>query len=178
VIPLELAEVVNALSHALSGEPFWRRRFDQSLLASGPQVHLAVCSEPFLSLVLEGKKTMETRFGKRRVDPFESVRRNDILVLKRSSGPIAGVALAGVPAFYELDQKSLSSIRSSFERAICPPNAGFWRERSAARYATLIPIEAVIEIPNPFKVEKRDRRGWVVLSKSIGRLADRAESVG
>src|SRR5882757_5711201 len=54
-------------------------------------IHLAVFVEPYLSFVLEGKKTVESRFSVNRHAPYEQVRSGDLIVLKKSSGPICGV---------------------------------------------------------------------------------------
>src|SRR6202035_5734171 len=54
-------------------------------------IHLAVFVEPYLTFVLEGKKTIDSRFSVNRHAPFEQVKNGDLLILKQSSGPICGV---------------------------------------------------------------------------------------
>ncbi len=74
----------------LTSDPAW-----SSLLADPARaVHLAVMLEPWLSLVLSGRKTVESRFGKHPVPPYGTVTPGDIIVFKRSSGPVLALALA------------------------------------------------------------------------------------
>jgi len=63
-------------------------------------IHLAVLVEPYLSLILDGKKTIESRFSINRHAPFEQVQRGDVLILKRSSGPIEGLCTVSDAWFY------------------------------------------------------------------------------
>ena len=51
-------------------------------------VHLGVFVEPYLTFLLQGKKTIESRFSINKHAPFEQVQDGDILVLKKSSGPV------------------------------------------------------------------------------------------
>lgn len=157
--------VLDVLDARLSGEPFWRRRLER-VEQGATRVHLAIFHEPFLSLLLAGKKTVESRFSVNRVAPFGFIARDDLILLKRSTGPIVGIALAGDPGFYELDPDSWATIRRRFAAAICAPDNAFWAARAHARYATLIPIKAAVAF-SPFAISKRDRRGWVLLPPSL-----------
>lgn len=153
--------LLDVLDARLSGEPFWCRRLERVEQGTA-RVHLAIFHEPFLSLLLAGKKTVESRFSVNRVAPFGFVACDDLILLKRSTGPIVGIALAGDPGFYELDPDSWATIRRRFAAAICAPDNAFWAARAHARYATLIPIKAAVAFA-PFPITKRDRRGWVLL---------------
>lgn len=155
------ARMLDLLYERLDDRPFWRRRLE-GVAAGDARLHLAVFHEPFLSLLLAGKKTVESRFSVNRVAPFGAIKRDDLILLKRKTGPVAGVALASEPGFYELDPDSWALIRRRFASAICAPDDAFWMARTRARYATLIPIKASVALA-PFPVTKRDRRGWVVL---------------
>src|SRR5271166_6249805 len=53
-------------------------------------VHLAVFVEPYLSFLLHGQKTVESRFSINKHAAYEQVGNGDILVLKKSSGPVCG----------------------------------------------------------------------------------------
>ena len=155
------APLLDVLDNRLSDEPFWRRRLERAEQGTA-RVHLAIFHEPFLSLLLAGKKSVESRFSVNRIAPFGVVARDDLIILKRSTGPIVGIALAGDPGFYELDPESWATIRQRFAAAICAPDNAFWAARAHARYATLIPIKAAVAVA-PFPITKRDRRGWVLL---------------
>jgi hypothetical protein len=124
-------------------------------------LHLAVLAEPFLSLVLDGRKTVESRFTRVRCAPFELIGEGDIILLKQVAGPIRGLVLATHASFYELDKKTFAAIRRRYSRTICADEA-FWRDRRDAAYATLIELAEPTSVPATL-CNKRDRRGWVPL---------------
>jgi hypothetical protein len=112
--------------------------------------------------MIAGKKTIETRFSLNRVAPFEEVEQNDVVLLKRSGGPIVGLALVGQTDFYHLLPSTWGHVKS-FSRQICA-DAEFWRVRRDKRYASLMHITDVTPV-EPIAIEKADRRAWVVLDK-------------
>ena len=58
--------------------------------------------EPYLSLLLEGEKTMESRFSQKMIQPFHQVSKGDIIILKKSGGDIVGVFEAKDVHYFEL----------------------------------------------------------------------------
>ncbi len=52
-------------------------------------IHLAVVHKIFLNAMINGKKTIETRFTKVRCAPFDRVNVGDKVLLKESGKPIA-----------------------------------------------------------------------------------------
>lgn len=143
--------------------PFWRRL----LLPKNTKtltVHLAILREPYLTFIMEGRKTIETRFAKRACPPYRSVSDGDVVLLKRAAGEIVGVCTVEKVWYYRLSPDSLDSIRERFGTAICPADGTFWEERKQASVATLMLVGNVAEI-DEVRVEKRDRRGWVVFKE-------------
>src|SRR4051794_13550693 len=59
----------------------------------GVRGHLAILFEPFVSKILDGTKTIESRFHRVRCAPFGQVRDGDILFLKVTSGPLVALAI-------------------------------------------------------------------------------------
>lgn len=136
---------------------------------SDVSLHLAVFVEPYLSYVLDGSKTVESRFSTRPIPPHGCVREGDVILLKPSGRPIVGWCRAGTVWSYELDPSSWEEIRDRFSPALRAQD-DFWETRQAAQYATLIRVEDVHEVV-PTPIDKRDRRGWVVLAdRRNGRL--------
>jgi hypothetical protein len=129
--------------------------------ASHIGLHLAVFTEPFFALVLEGRKTIESRFSRVRCAPFEAVSDGDIILIKQAGGPICGLALARQAWSFELDRQIFSRIREQYGDAICADD-DFWRNRRNSSYATLIELAEPTAIP-AMPCSKRDRRGWVPL---------------
>lgn len=129
---------------------------------SDVSLHLAVFVEPYLSYLLDGSKTVESRFSTRPIAPHGCVSEGDIILLKPSGRPVVGWCRAGTVWSYELDPSSWLEIRDRFSPALCAQD-GFWETRQAAQFATLIQVENVHEV-TPTPIDKRDRRGWVVLA--------------
>ncbi|MHB0965781.1 MAG: ASCH domain-containing protein [Bellilinea sp.] len=125
-------------------------------------IHLAVFNEPYLTYVLNGQKTVESRFALKKIAPFKQISSGDILLLKKSSGPILGLCKVSEVWFYDLSPNLLEDIRADFAQALCAQDPAFWEQRNHAAYATLLLITCVKCI-TPIRYPKKDRRGWVVL---------------
>jgi hypothetical protein len=153
------------LADRVADHPFWSGYVAQAEAASCPVgLHLAIFAEPFLSLVLEGRKTVESRFSKVRCAPFDEVREGDIILMKPPGGPVCGLAMAHRTLFFDLAHESIYRIRQAYGEAICGGDA-FWESRSGASYATLIELAEPTTIAD-LECAKRDRRGWVSLTPS------------
>jgi hypothetical protein len=161
--------------HLLPGveeDRFWRECLAGCVNGKAGQrgVHLAIFVEPFLQFVLEGRKTIESRFSMHRLAPYDKVRSGDIIVLKRSGGPVVGVCIVTEAWFYRLDTASWRLIRRDFAAALCAQDPAFWRARKHASYATLMSLSEVLEVP-PIPLKRRDRRGWVVVAQAESALS-------
>ena len=158
-------EPFEKLCHAVASSDFWHA-YLEPLVQSPDQVpfsvHLAVFRQPYLTYMLEGAKTVESRFSLRRRAPYERVGKSDVLLLKASGGPVVGLCRVCHVWFYQLTPGSWKDIRKTFAEQLCAQDPGFWKEREHASFATLMEVEHVFSIA-PVSWRKRDRRGWVVL---------------
>lgn len=127
-------------------------------------VHLAIFVEPYLTAVLEGKKTIESRFATTRRPPYNCVDADDYILLKRSGGPVIGLALAKATHFYQLSPTVLTEMRRRFSRQLFAQDDLFWSQRAAKHYATLIELDEAAAI-DPLSIDKRDRQGWVTYDR-------------
>lgn len=166
-----LLPLVDELLSAVQGDSFWESYLKQlkSPESATFTLHLAILVEPYLQFILDGKKTVESRFSTRRFAPYNRVEKGDVVLLKQSSGPIVGVCQVAYVWFYQLEPESWRIIREDFTAALCAQDPNFWQQREAASFATLMRIQHVKSI-EPIKFAKRDRRGWVILHKSSGQL--------
>lgn len=123
-------------------------------------IHLAVMVEPFLSYLLNGRKTIESRFSKNAIAPYRKVAIGDLVLLK--AGPVVGAFTVSSVDFVVLHGDNLAQLRQEHAVAICAEDDAFWSVRSNKRYATLTGVSDVRKLP-PVTVPKRDMRGWVVL---------------
>ncbi len=150
------------LLERVDGHHFWLTYLSNATQPMSPiGIHLAIFAEPFLSMVLSGEKTIESRFSRNRCAPYGEVGDGDIVLLKEVSGPICGLTLARRIWCYDLGTEPIDRIRYRFGARICADDE-FWSSRADALYATLIELEAPASIA-PVSCDKRDRRGWVSL---------------
>src|SRR5579859_5893259 len=112
----------------LRGDAFW----EQCLEESPRTFHLAIFVPPYLDLILEGRKTAELRFSRLRIAPYGQVAAGDVLLLKRSGGPIAGICLIERVWACSLEATELATIRSEFAEALCATDSPFWRSNFSA----------------------------------------------
>ena len=157
-----MGQMVDAtrLSVLVAESGFWTRRLEAA--ANGRVgLHLGVFCEPYLTYILEGRKTVESRFGATRQPPFRRVDGGDILLLKRSSGPIVAIAHVSDVWYYELERREFQALLKRFGPAMCLEEE-FIRSKSSSAFATLIRLDHVQGFED-LKVRKSDRRGWVVL---------------
>jgi len=127
-------------------------------------IHLAVFLEPYLTFLFCGQKTVESRFSINRHPPYEQVEAGDILVLKKSSGPVCGICRIKNAWFYRLDPNTWREIES-FASALCMDNSEFWQKKRGASFATLMQVDSVHRITE-FDIDKLDPRSWVVLRRT------------
>jgi hypothetical protein len=124
-------------------------------------IHLAVVLEPYLQFILDHSKSVESRFSRNGCAPFGRVSAGDVILLKRSSGPVVGLCTVSDVWDYRLTPATLFEIKDRFGPAICPQE-GFWEDRRDAAFATLMRVDGAISLPD-LMIPKKDRRGWVVL---------------
>jgi ASC-1-like (ASCH) protein len=127
------------------------------------QIHLAVLIEPYLSMIMAGQKTIESRFCRRKWTPYGMVRVGDTLILKRSSGPVIGLCKVAEVFYYDLSQIPLETVRERFGKAIAAPQT-FWNYQKEAQFVSLFRIADVTPLPDiQCHKGKGDRRAWVVM---------------
>lgn len=161
------SSLVDAVSLRLEAHPYWGHRLSQ---VANPRresrtIHLAVFIEPFLQFVLDGTKTVESRFSMYRCAPYQAVEPGDALLLKKSAGPIIAVAEVSKVWYYELDSKAWHTIKTRFGPLLRIEDPTFWQRKASSCFATLMHLERVEQF-RPVACSKKDRRGWVVLDPS------------
>jgi hypothetical protein len=156
--------MLDQVRERLVDDQSWAWEMDPAENAStpAPSVHLAVFVEPYLQFILDGKKTVESRFSTNRCAPYGVVQAGDLVLLKRSGGPIEGICQVADVWSYRLDPRTWDEIRRGFGTQLCITDAAFWSARSKATYATLMRIGRAERL-RPITVDKRDRRGWVLI---------------
>ena len=151
------------LAASLGGDPAWDLAL--SRLARGEtSLHLAVLTEPFCSLLLDGAKTIESRFSRVRCAPYGTLAEGDIVVVKKTGGPVTGAFQAGTVRSYHLTPVCVAQLRDQYAAQICAGDNQFWADRADCAYATLVDVTHVRLLPVQ-AFPKKDRRGWVQLTR-------------
>ena len=125
--------------------------------------HLAILREPYLSRILMGVKTIESRFLRVRTAPYGRVAVDDRLLLKRSGGPITATARVAKVAFYDnLTPARVAALIDQHAAGLCLDDDVLDRVQHS-RYAVLIWLSDGAPIEHPPILNTRVRRAWVVL---------------
>ncbi len=126
--------------------------------------HLAILSQPFLDLILDGKKTIESRFSKVRCAPHGVVKTGDIVLMKKPGGKVLGQFTVGkVLYFPDITPEQFEHVKSHAKEICADYDPHFWETRTAARYVTLMSVLDVVRYETPMSVAKKDKRGWAVI---------------
>jgi hypothetical protein len=158
---------------AMQGDDFWEPYLNGLVQQDCIPVslHLAILGEPYLSRILARQKTIESRFSVDRRTPYGRVQENDIILLKRTSGPIVGIGqVSEVQTYDGLDAKQIHTIREKFECELGIDDPSFWEGQQRSSFATLVRLTHVRSIGG-IELVKRDRRAWVVLQQRTSQLS-------
>ncbi len=161
-------KLIDYIIEQLKDDSKWGNTMEKVLIDSSVGIHLAVFNEPFLSLVFNGKKKIESRFSMNNISPHEKIKKGDVVILKVSGGLVKGIFIAGeVKFFNKLNKSVIKKIQTEYGELICSSyDKDFWINRDRANYASLIEVKKIKKLP-PFKIEKKDRNGWSVLREGL-----------
>jgi hypothetical protein len=127
-------------------------------------IHLAIFNEPFLRLMYDNKKTIESRFSINNVVPYNRIFEGDMVFVKRSGGDIEAVFVAKEIWFL----RNIDAVKIKYLEEALGDMIGwnidpeFLSNKKYARYLTLIGISNLIKIPH-VSSEKKDKMGWSVI---------------
>ena len=111
----------DGLLEQVEGHQFWLTYLsDAARPRSRVGIHLAIFTEPFLSMVLSGEKTIESRFSRNRCAPYGEINDGDIILLKGVARPICGIALARRTWCYDLFTEPIIAFVTALVLAFAP----------------------------------------------------------
>lgn len=157
-------ESLAIIKQSLIGDTFWGSYFEDYSLFGERKfgMHLAIMSEPFYSYVLDGSKTMESRFSKNQIAPYYSVQPGDAILFKKAGATDFCIGLIWEITFYQLTPELIIKFRDTYAKDLMAFDDEFWRQRISSKYGTLMKISNVSPV-DPIEINKKDRRGWVKL---------------
>jgi ASC-1-like (ASCH) protein len=125
--------------------------------------HLAILQQPYLDLILYGKKTIESRFSKNKSLPFNKITPGDVVLLKESGGEVLGEFLVEQVSYFEsLNPISSNALLQKYQEQLCIDDT-FISRKINSKYATLITIKSYLRYAKSYPFPKRDMRSWVIL---------------
>src|SRR4051794_22968627 len=72
--------------------------------------HIAVVDQPYLEMILNGIKTIDSRISIRAIAPFATIGPKDTILLKAKTGPVVGRAIVKAVSFLRIrDIESLTA---------------------------------------------------------------------
>ena len=126
--------------------------------------HLAILKKPYLEAILDGRKTIESRFSSTRRYAFGTVLPGDRIFLKESSGPVCATATAAaVKNFVDLTPQKVAILKQQYNCHIVGSDE-YWQSKANCRFGFLVWLKDVESI-KPVRIYKKDWRGWVVLTE-------------
>ena len=136
--------------------------------------HLAILAPGWTDLILDGSKTIESRFTKVRCAPFGKVHEDDVVYLKESGGLVKGMfTVAKVETFENLTDAQICDLfyKEYREQIFSDLSASMQRPPEkwlTAKHATLIHIaDPIASLKIRFPISRKDgQRGWCWIHRS------------
>lgn len=117
-------------------------------------------NDNLLQDILDGTKTIESRWYANKIDPWDKVAAGDTIYLKESGCPVTAVAqVAKIIQYQNLDKKLLSEIIKAYGKQIAP-NVGekeflaWGEEMTNKHYCILVFLKNARRI-EPFNINKK-----------------------
>ena len=149
-------EIMKKLKHQLSQEELNE--------ITKKKLHLGIFANPYLTYMLDGKKTIESRFSKNKIQPYNQISKDDIVIVKKSGGNVVAYFTIKDVLFFNLNETPIDEIKNKYNKQLCV-DEHFWISKSNSNYATLIIIDKIVKL-TPFHIDKKGMQTWVNLSKS------------
>ncbi len=130
-------------------------------LIKGKRIHLGIFSEPYLTYMLDGKKTIESRFSKNKILPYHNINEDDIVIVKKSSGSVVAYFTIKKVLFFDLTVTSIIDIKNKYSKGLQVDDS-FWNSKKNSRYATLIFIDKLVKLP-AFNINKKGMQTWLIV---------------
>src|SRR5438093_969134 len=100
--------------------------------------HLAIFKGSGGELILTGKKTIESRFSKRKNPPFGQISSGDLVYIKPAGKEVVGQFKVQKVIFYDgLTSEDLEDLKKLYHDAIAQPY-DYWLSKKGSKYGTLI----------------------------------------
>jgi ASC-1-like (ASCH) protein len=120
---------------------------------------------PYVDLILQGKKTVESRLTMQARDPFDNIEKGDRIYFKQSSGPYCATAVAGHVLFEDnLTPRRIKEIQREYNHLICGEES-FWNWKRNSNFCTLIWLRDVRPVEVGPAIRPLQGVAWLTLDE-------------
>ena len=119
--------------------------------------HIAIMKKSWklIPKIISGEKTIESRWYKNRITPWNRIHAGDIIYFKNSVEPVIAKAnVTKVLQFSNLNESSFNDIINKYARKIGLKNTDYNEYYQSKNYCILIFIENPQRLDEPFKIDK------------------------
>lgn len=113
-------------------------------------------------MILDGSKTIESRFSMNKIAPYNKVNIGDEILLKETGKDVTASAIVKMVKYYELTPEIVEDIRIEYGKEIGIDKFEDWQTTLTKKYCTLIWLKDVKRI-EPIKVPRSNGAGWLIL---------------
>ncbi|MDD2445195.1 MAG: ASCH domain-containing protein [Clostridia bacterium] len=124
--------------------------------------HIAILKQPFFNMILNGEKTIESRWSFNKTAPYNKVEIGDIILLKETGKNVTATAIVKNVKYYQLTPEKVEKIKAKYGKQIGINNVEAWQLILCKKYCTLIWLYKVKKI-NPINVKRSYGTGWIVI---------------
>ncbi len=123
-----------------------------------------------IEAILNGKKTIETRFSLHKIAPFGVISKEDLIYMKPPGEEVIGqFRVKKVFSFDGLTEQDIDDIFMKYGNQIgigqIEEDNKYHINKKQSKYGTLIFIgDSERFITSPIKIKKSDQRGWMVIN--------------
>lgn len=120
----------------------------------------------FLDAILKNKKTIESRWYKNKITPWDNISIGDYIYFKNSSKPVTAKAVAYKVLFFELNKNVGEEIFKKYGKQILIDRKYYDENCKSKNYCILIFLKDVEEI-KPFDIDKTgfgNAAAWITIN--------------
>lgn len=119
--------------------------------------HIAIMKKSWglIPKIISGEKTIESRWYKNRIAPWNKIQAGDLVYFKNSGESVTVVAkVSNVLQFTNLDKEQFMDIIDKYADKICLKTRDYNEYYKSKNYCILIFLTEVKEIEKPFNIDK------------------------
>ncbi len=133
-------------------------------------IHIALLKRNYLDMLLDGRKTMESRLSITRRAPFRAVMSGESIFFKQSGGPYRAHAIINQVEFIDgLTPRAVRALRTRVNGQVLGESA-YWRSKRTAKYATLLTFREIMPCDTGPALPVLAGRAWVCMPDDAGAM--------